>query len=299
MIKSSTGVLILLIILVIGGGTWIVLTRPPIAIDGTTPTPVVVEDPLNTTYTVQGEPVVLTNGVSSVRDASTTVRTALFGQPVLGDLNGDGKADAVVLLTRDTGGSGTFYYVAAALNSPQGMKGTNAVLLGDRIAPQPTQIQNGTMIINYADRAPGEPMTTPPSVGVSAYFTVEGMQLRAATSPEQTISYLVSSSSSQPFCNGDQMDSVGYQKTLTVTMTTSTAEVHPTLVQRVRETLSAATTGMCRTALNIPSVTVENGTVTIPPIDGWAGISMAMCSCKPEVETNLLRISGVASVVWK
>jgi hypothetical protein len=40
-----------------------------------------------------------------------------------------------LLITHDPGGSGTFYYVAAAINVNKRYQGTNAVLLGDRIAP--------------------------------------------------------------------------------------------------------------------------------------------------------------------
>jgi hypothetical protein len=50
--------------------------------------------------------------------------------------------------------------------------GTNAVLLGDRIAPQTTELRDGSLIVNFAERRPGEPMTTPPSAGVSKYLKV-------------------------------------------------------------------------------------------------------------------------------
>jgi hypothetical protein len=57
-------------------------------------------------------------------------------------------------------------------------QGTNAVLLGDRIAPQTTEIRDGGMlIVNYVERKPGEPMTTRPSMGVSKYLKVEGTML--------------------------------------------------------------------------------------------------------------------------
>jgi len=36
-----------------------------------------------------------------------------------------------------------------------------------------------------------------------------------------------------------------------------------------------------------------------PPIPGWAGICIAMCTCKPEVEVNLLRLPGISKVVWE
>jgi hypothetical protein len=96
--------------------------------------------------------------------------TKIFGTPTMGDINGDGVEDAAVFLTQDNGGSGTFYYVAAAANTANGAEGTNAILLGDRIAPQTISIDNGVITVNYAERKPGDAMTTAPSVGVSKYL---------------------------------------------------------------------------------------------------------------------------------
>ncbi len=102
-----------------------------------------------------------------------------FGNEAVGDLNGDGVPDVAFIFTQSGGGSGTFYYVVAALKEVQGYQGTNAVLLGDRIAPQTTEIKDGQLIVNYADRKPNEPMTAQPSVGVSKYLRVQGTTLVA------------------------------------------------------------------------------------------------------------------------
>lgn len=94
--------------------------------------------------------------------------TKYFGNELMTDLDGDGVDDVVFIITQENGGSGTFYYVVAALNTPRGYVGSEAILLGDRIAPQ--TIEKGTgkiIVVNYADRATGEPFTTPPSVGKS------------------------------------------------------------------------------------------------------------------------------------
>jgi hypothetical protein len=137
-------------------------------------------DPRNATYEVEGRAVTLVNGLSEVEAApgsASKVSTRYFGNEATGDLNGDGVPDVGFVLTQSTGGSGTFYYAAAALKTPAGYLGTNAVLLGDRIAPQTTEIRAGTLIVNYADRKPGEPMTSPPSVGVSKYLKIVGGRL--------------------------------------------------------------------------------------------------------------------------
>ncbi len=136
-------------------------------------------DPLNATYIIEGTPVTLINGKSLANGVSTTA----FGPPASGDLNGDGMSDAAIILMQNPGGSGTFFYAAAAINTPNGASGTNAIFLGDRIAPQNISIANGVIMANYADRKPGEPMSAQPSVGVTKYLRYDGSVLRDAQNP--------------------------------------------------------------------------------------------------------------------
>ncbi len=125
-------------------------------------------DPLNATYRIDGREVRLVNGraVESVAPSvKTKTKIVVCGQPVYGDLDGDGQRDAALLLVLDPGGSGTFYYAAAARYENGTYRGTNAVFLGDRIAPQEVAIRDGILEVSYAERRPDEPMSTPPSVG--------------------------------------------------------------------------------------------------------------------------------------
>lgn len=146
-------------------------------------------DYLNATYSIEGKRVTLTDGKfeqAVVPDGATKTAIAVWGSLVSGDLNGDGTDDAVFILTEDTGGTGTFYYVVAALSDIKNNKttGTNAILLGDRVAPQNINLENGMIVVNYADRKKNEPMTTQPSVGVSRYFTVMNGILRELQTPK-------------------------------------------------------------------------------------------------------------------
>jgi hypothetical protein len=100
-----------------------------------------------------------------------TKGTTYFGNEAKGDINKDGIDDVAFLITDQSGGSGTFYYVVAALGTSDGkFVGTNAKLLGDRIAPQSTWIDEGDIAVSYADRAEGEPFTTAPSQGITNYY---------------------------------------------------------------------------------------------------------------------------------
>lgn len=136
--------------------------------------------PANAIYTLEGKAVTLNDGTAQTNDPSagaSQTTTKIFESNAQGDINGDGLADTAVILTQNSGGSGTFYYIAAAINSAGGYKGTNAVLLGDRIAPQNNQIQNGEIIVNYADRKAGEDFSVQPSEGKSMYLVYSNNEL--------------------------------------------------------------------------------------------------------------------------
>lgn len=131
----------------------------------------------NIAYIIDGQKVKLNNGVAETEvtpDSASKIITRYFGNELKTDLNGDGRDDVIFLLTQSTGGSGTFFYVVAALSTAHGYVGSEGYLLGDRIAPQTTELsqkpgQKNVVVVNYADRAPGEPMTAQPSIGKSVY----------------------------------------------------------------------------------------------------------------------------------
>lgn len=134
------------------------------------------------TYMIDGTPVTLMDGVAEMPAApgsASKIVTRYFGNELRKDLDGDGREDVVFLLTQQTGGSGTFYYVVAALDTAAGWKGSDGYLLGDRIAPQTTESGEGKqVIINYADRKQGESFAVRPSVGKSAYLILDPATMR-------------------------------------------------------------------------------------------------------------------------
>lgn len=132
-------------------------------------------------YVIDGKRIKLENGASEINSApnsATKIITKYFGNEVRNDLDQDGREDIVFILTQETGGSGIFYYVVAALNKGEGYIGSQALLLGDRIAPQTTELSRNpshknVIVVNYADRAPGEPFTTGPSLGKSIWLKLD------------------------------------------------------------------------------------------------------------------------------
>lgn len=153
------------------------------------PEPFQVGSPINASYTIDGQVYNMVDGRAEVATAPDSTGSpqagaasknvlTIFGEPAIGDLNGDSVADIGMLLALDTGGSGTFYYVAAAILDGGEYQGTNAILLGDRIAPQNVAIENGKLMANYADRGPKDPMTVKPYLGVTKRTYVEGGVLK-------------------------------------------------------------------------------------------------------------------------
>lgn len=140
----------------------------------------------NAEYLIGGEKIQLENGRAereiSPQAASQEV-TQIFGNELLADLNGDGREDIAFIITQNGGGTGTFFYAVAALNMEKGFVGSDGYFLGDRIAPQSTNmsqnpVHKNVVVFNYADRAPQEPMVAQPSIGKSAYLKLDEKTMR-------------------------------------------------------------------------------------------------------------------------
>jgi len=129
----------------------------------------------NATYDIDGVKITLKDGQNEqkVPGSVTTTTTSYFGNESKGDVNADGKEDTAFLLIQDGGGTGLFSFLAVAVKTNKGYEILNNVFLGDRIAPQNTEIKDGKIIVNYVDRLPNEPMSAQPSVGVSRMFNVK------------------------------------------------------------------------------------------------------------------------------
>ncbi len=128
-------------------------------------------DASSAAFTIEGDKITLSKGENETTDDNGFVsETKLLDERALGDLNNDGKEDVVVLLSQSGGGSGTFIYVAAYVSGPVSYKGSEAIFLGDRIAPQAVSITNGVATVKFLDRKENEPFAAEPTVSVSKQF---------------------------------------------------------------------------------------------------------------------------------
>jgi hypothetical protein len=147
----------------------------PVIIPTLTPPPgeVPVSDPKNISYVVEGAVFNMKDGKAEIKYAPGSASKNIlrvFGEPVYGDLDGDGDSDAALILQNQPGGSGIFYYAVLAINADGKYRATNALVLGDRIAPQTVEIRDGRAVFNYAVRKAGEPMSAQPSEGKSLWI---------------------------------------------------------------------------------------------------------------------------------
>lgn len=143
---------------------------------------VVVSDPRNTSYSIDGEIFTLTNGTVEkeiVPDSATKNVVTIYGDPVFGDIDGDGDEDAVVVLINNPGGSGEFYYAALAVNVDGTYIGTDTMFLGDRIIPESFYIENNRGVVNYLARNFEDSFVVEPSVEKTVHmqYDKETMQL--------------------------------------------------------------------------------------------------------------------------
>ena len=149
----------------------------------------VVRDYKDAEFMIDGKKVKLTDGYSEEEGtpgSASKIIMRYFGNELKTDLNNDGREDVVFLITQQSGGTGTFYYAVAALNTMNGYVGSDGYFLGDRIAPQTTEVSQNprhkdVIVVNYAERYATDPMTTPPSKNKSAYLKLDPDTMHWAT----------------------------------------------------------------------------------------------------------------------
>ena len=112
--------------------------------------------------------------------SAAVTRIQLGQNQAFGDINADGAEDAALTLVVDSGGSGTFTYLAAVLDQNGTYQALPAVFLGDRITVQSLSIQPGQVVVDLLTRAADEPMSADPTFAETLTFKLSGDQLEAA-----------------------------------------------------------------------------------------------------------------------
>ena len=109
------------------------------------------------------QPITLIDGFYYYEDGSSAKSfVRLIGHGIaLGDLNGDGAQDAIVLLEDQSSGTGRFVYLAAVLDALGNATPTDALMIGDRIAVKSLAIDRLQVIADLIAQGPGDPACCP------------------------------------------------------------------------------------------------------------------------------------------
>lgn len=115
----------------------------------------------NATYyglQLPGAPVALQDGFWERVRTSVTLAE---GFRATGDLTGDGRPDAVVILGESGGGSGSFQYLAAVGYRDGRLENLATVPLGDRVQVRRVRIAPGELEADVVQAGPGDPACCP------------------------------------------------------------------------------------------------------------------------------------------
>jgi hypothetical protein len=117
----------------------------------------------NATYhtPVYDRTVTLVNGSYSDGSGASAFSVQILGVYALGDLNGDGQADAAVFLSENGGGSGNFESVVAVINQGGKPHQQSVAALGDRVLIKSAEISSGVIHLDMLVQGPNDPMCCP------------------------------------------------------------------------------------------------------------------------------------------
>jgi len=130
-------------------------------------------DPANATFIFDEGSITLSKGRSekAITPGSAFVEeTSILDKFAYGDINADGKEDAVLFLANYGAGSGTFIYLAGYVSGPVTYRGTKVVFIGDRITPQSLSIDRGVVTVKYLDREADDAYAVEPTIPKTLQF---------------------------------------------------------------------------------------------------------------------------------
>ncbi|MGA2502782.1 MAG: Gmad2 immunoglobulin-like domain-containing protein [Anaerolineales bacterium] len=148
-----------------------VLTQSPSPVPSSVPE-LSVDILRNATYTTPYflKTVKLVNGAYTEGSGATFYSVQMLDVFAYGDLNGDGKADAAVILAENQGGSGVFESVVAVLNQGGAPHQISSVQLGDRELISSANISLGVIHLDMTVHGPNDPMCCPSQPEVQSFW---------------------------------------------------------------------------------------------------------------------------------
>lgn len=186
--KTNWKLLSIVVVLaaIVGGGIsayqyWWVLKEK---IEAPAETKLIINDLKNAEYYFlsYNKRIQLTNG--QYEDWPSRITAGIYNDKIaFGDLNNDGKKDAVVIVTINGGGSGDFRELAIIVNQDGNPTYLVSKELGDRVIINSVSIQSGIITINMITHGPNDAMCCPTKEELIKY-KLSGNQLLEVTVDE-------------------------------------------------------------------------------------------------------------------
>jgi hypothetical protein len=98
---------------------------------------------------------------SAAPGAATEVVVKATSYYAIGDLDGDGSEDAVIILESDPGGSGVFFDLVPVLNRQGQPRVLAPMSLGDRVEVNGVTLQEGQVEVRLLKHGPDDPQCCP------------------------------------------------------------------------------------------------------------------------------------------
>jgi len=100
---------------------------------------------------------------------------------ITGDLDADGREEAVVLLWGSSGGSGTRFYLAVMGARDEGIENLGTKLIGDRVQMRSASHNEGVITLDLVQAGPGDAMCCPTQKATKSWrLTEDGLAMVAS-----------------------------------------------------------------------------------------------------------------------
>lgn len=147
--------------------------------EGKAPAPTLVEAMEAEYIGIYDSPVRLTGGSYEgkpfAEDSAARPTLRLLGDLcVQGDLDADGSEESAVLLVENSGGSGSFLYVAVLERRGDAIRNIGTAPLGDRVQVLTLMIDSGRIVMDVIQHASEDPMCCPTEKAMRNWFLEEG-----------------------------------------------------------------------------------------------------------------------------
>ena len=109
-----------------------------------------------------------------VEGSATELVVILMNQAAFGDVTGDEREDAVVVLVSQPGGSGSFYDLAVVHKQEETLANLAHTQLGDRIQIKSLLIENGEIVVDMVTQGPDDAMCCPTQYVSNRYILESG-----------------------------------------------------------------------------------------------------------------------------